>query len=432
MPVLDPAITSVCAHRRWDSRGRPTVEVVVSASVARGRGIAPAGASTGSAEALDRRDGGPRFGGYGVDDALLAVNGRIAPALIGLDVSDQDACDAAIEALDPSAGFATLGGNAAVATSLAIAHASADLAGVPLWRLIDPDAARMPVPEVQIFGGGAHAHRRLDLQDLMVVPHGAGTFAEALDWAAEVYRAAGLRLEERGAIGGVADEGGWWPDFSTNAHALEALTQAIERSGLRPGQDASISVDVASTQLLADGRYHLHLEETSYDRARWCALVLSWLDDFPIVSIEDPCAEEDAEGMAMVVAGAGLVQVVGDDFLVTDAGRIAVSAEQGTATAALIKPNQAGTLTRARAALVTAHRNGMSAIVSARSGETEDVTVAHLAVGWRAGGIKVGSITRGERTAKWNELLRIEEDLGGAATFAGADGLKPPNPNTSS
>jgi len=427
MTPADSTIVAVSGHRRWDSRGRPTVEVLVQTGAGRGRAIAPAGASTGSGEALDRRDGGTRFGGLGVEDAVETVNALIGPALVGLDADDQAACDAAMELLDGSAQFERLGGNAVVATSLAVAHAAAAAAGVPLWQHLGPGATVLPLPEIQIFGGGAHAHRRLDLQDLMIVPHGAGSFAEALEWTADVYRAAGRQLGQRGALGGVADEGGWWPEFATNAHAIEALVEAIEGAGLTPGRDVSISIDVAATQLFDQGRYHLRLENASYDRPGWCRLVLSWLDAFPIVSIEDPCAETDDEGMATIVAAAGNRQIVGDDFLVTDAARIAASAAAGTTTAALIKPNQAGTLTRARGALDAAHRCRLSTIVSARSGESEDVSVAHLAVGWGSGGVKVGSITRGERTAKWNELLRIEESIGSAATFAGISGLAPPS-----
>src|SRR4051812_1409515 len=257
----DATVVSVSGHRRWDSRGRPTVEVVVSTGSGSGRAIAPAGASTGSGEALDRRDGGSRFGGFGVEDAVQAVNAVIAPALVGLDARDQTACDAAMESLDGSPQFDSLGGNAVVATSLAVAHAAAAAAGVPLWQHLDPRATVLPLPEIQIFGGGAHAHRRLDLQDLMIVPHGARSFAEGLEWTAEVYLAAGRRLGQRGAIGGVADEGGWWPEFASNAQVIEALVEAIEAAGLVAGRDVSISIDVASTQLFDNGRYHLRLED---------------------------------------------------------------------------------------------------------------------------------------------------------------------------
>ncbi|MEB8340737.1 phosphopyruvate hydratase [Streptomyces endophyticus] len=420
------SISAVTGHPRWDSRGRPTVEVVVrTGDGSVGRALAPAGASTGSGEAVDLRDGGPAHGGYGVDRAVDRVNGPIAAALKGLDAADQAGADAALEAADGTAGFAHLGGNATVATSLAVAQAAAAASGLPLWRALNPAARRLPLPEVQIFGGGAHAHGRLDVQDLMVVPYGAGSFAEAYAWCNDVYRAAGELLDRRGARAGVADEGGWWPAFDSNEAALSALTEAIEAAGRAPGDEIGISLDIAATQL-ADGAggYLLRREERRFDRDGWCELLLGWLDRYPVVSIEDPFAEDDPVGMAaLTTAVAGRVQVIGDDFLVTDAARVHSAADTGACTAVLVKPNQAGTLTRARAALDAAHARGLTAIVSARSGETEDVAVAHLAVGWGSGGVKVGSVTRGERTAKWNELLRIEEELGVDARFAGRSGL---------
>jgi enolase len=433
-------ITAVTGHRRWDSRGRPTVEAVVrTAGGAVGRGLAPAGASTGSAEAVDLRDGGAAHGGYGVRRAVAMVDGAVAKALIGLDAADQSAADAALERADGTGDFSRIGGNAAVAASLAVARAAADARGLPLWRsLAGADAHRLPLPEIQIFGGGAHAHGRLDIQDLMVVPVGAGSFAEAYDWANDVYRSAGAILEARGARAGVADEGGWWPAFDSNDEALRTLTAAIEAAGYAPGEQVAISLDIAATQL-AEGsgrarRYLLRREEREFDRDGWGALLLDWIDRYPIASIEDPFAEDDAEGMASFTAAVGgssggagrvgRVQVIGDDFLVTDAARVRAAAEAGACTAVLVKPNQAGTLTRARAALDAAGECGLAAVVSARSGETEDTAVAHLAVGWGSGGVKVGSVTRGERTAKWNELLRIEEELGDLSAFAGRAGLR--------
>lgn len=417
-------IVSITGHRRWDSRARPTVEVVVRTADAEGRSLAPAGASTGSGEAVDLRDGGDAFGGLDVRDAVAHVGERIAPALIGLDVTDQTGVDEALERLDGSPSFASLGGNAAVATSMAVAHAAAAATGRPLWRMLSPDATRMPVPEIQIYGGGAHAHRRVDVQDFLVAPVGATSFAEALDWTAEIHRAAGAWLDRRGRLAGVAEEGGWWPAFDRNEEVLDALVDSIVDAGLRPGVDVGISLDIAATQLFHDGRYRLGRDDIAYDTAEWCEVVCRWLDRYPVVSIEDVFAEHDHDGMAMLTARVGArVQVVGDDLLVTSADRVRDAAGRGTANAVLIKPNQAGTLSRARAALDAASDVGFTRIVSARSGETEDVTVAHLAVGWQADGVKVGSITRGERTAKWNELLRIEESLGDRATYAGRSAL---------
>jgi enolase len=415
-------ITAVRGHRRWDSRGRPTVEVTVRAGGAVGRALAPAGASTGSGEAVDLRDRGEAYGGYDVTRAVANVNGDIAAALAGLEVTDQAAVDARLEEADGTAGFARLGGNAAVATSMAVAHAAAASRNLPLWRYLNPAATRLPLPEIQIFGGGAHAGGRVDLQDFLVVPLAAGSFREALDWAAEIYRSAGTLLDEPA---GVADEGGWWPAFDGNADALDALVAAIEAAGLTPGDQVGVAVDVAAGQFGGGGTYRLRRDGRTHDTAGWCEVLLGWLERYPIVSIEDPFAEDDPEGMAMLTAAVGdRVQVVGDDFLVTDAARVRAAAAARTATTVLIKPNQAGTLTRARAALDAAAEVGFGAIVSARSGETEDVTIAHLAVGWGGDGLKVGSMTRGERTAKWNELLRIEEDLGSAARYAGRSGLR--------
>jgi enolase len=413
-------IVAVSGHRRWDSRARPTVEVVVRTSTAEGRALAPAGASTGSGEALDLRDGGPAFAGLDVQRAVRNVTERIAPALLGLDAADQAAVDGVLDGLDESPTFAGLGGNAAVATSLAVAHAAAAATGEPLWRRLAPEATALPVPEIQIFGGGAHAHRRVDVQDFLVVPAGAASFAEALDWTSEIHRAAGRWLDQRGRLAGVAEEGGWWPAFDRNEEALEALVAAITDAGLGPGSDVGISLDIAATQLWHDGAYRLGRDAVAYDRTQWCDVLCGWVDSYPIVSIEDAFAEHDDGGMAMLHRRVGdRVQLVGDDLLVTSAARVRDAARKQTANAVLIKPNQAGTLTRTAEAVAAAAEVGFGTIVSARSGETEDVSVAHLAVGWQADGVKVGSITRGERTAKWNELLRIEESLGDRAAYAG-------------
>ena len=408
------AISSVKARRVWDSRARPTVEVEVALSGgARGRAIAPAAASRGSGEAVDLRDGGEAFGGYGVERAVAAVNGEIATALSGLDACDQQGADRCLIALDGTADKSRLGGNALVAASMAVAYAAAAAQGVPLWRHLAGDAEPvMPLPEIQIFGGGAHAARRVDIQDFMAIAVGASEYGEALDWTAEIYRAAGAIMAERGLLGGTADEGGYWPAFDGNEQALETLVEAIDRAGLAPGEQVAISLDIAASEFGADGRYRLARNGEELDTDGMCDLLGGWIARFPIVSVEDPLAEDDFDGLAAFTRAFGArVQVIGDDALVSDAARVTEAAAAGACNAVLLKPNQAGTLTECRAALDAARAAGYGAVVSARSGETEDVTVVHLALGWGVRQLKVGSIAHGERTAKWNEGLRIAETL---------------------
>jgi enolase len=420
------AITGVRGRRVWDSRGWPTVEAEVAlAGGARGRAIAPAGASRGTNEAVDLRDGGARLGGLDVGRAVANVNGPIAQALAGMDAREQAAIDAALVALDGTDDKSRLGGNALVGTSLAVLHAAAAAEGLPLYRyLAGAGPVRLPLPQIQIFGGGAHAGRRVDIQDFMVMPLGATDFAAALEMAAEVYRAAGDLLRAAGKLAGVADEGGWWPAFGTNEEALDWLVRAIERAGLVPGGDAAIALDIAASEFGRGGRYRLGLEGRELDSDALIELLLDWIGRYPIASIEDPLAEDDADGFARFTRTVGdRVQVVGDDFLVTSAPRVAAAAASGACNAVLVKPNQAGTVTEAKAALDAAKRAGWATIVSARSGETEDVSVVHLAVGWDAAQLKVGSFARGERMAKWNEGLRIADAEGGRAGYAGRSAL---------
>jgi enolase len=413
-------ITRVHGRRVWDSRGRPTLEAEVTlAGGARGRAIAPAGASTGSGEALDLRDGGSAFGGYDVCRALAGIGGEIAGALEGLDAAEQEMVDTRLIELDGTPEKRRLGANACVAVSMANAHATAAAAGLPLWQYLKPEGAALPLPEIQIFGGGAHAGRRVDIQDFMVVCPGASSFAEALDWTAEVYRAAGLLMAEAGTLQGVADEGGFWPAFSSNEQALEVLVRAIERAGYRPLEQVAIALDVAASEFGRGGRYRLGLEARELDTDGMIALLLGWIGTYPIVSVEDPLAEDDLEGAAAFTrAIGGRAQVVADDLAVTDPARVRELAAAGTADTLLIKPNQRGTLSEAKAAWDAARAAGWGGIVSARSGETEDVTIVHLAVGWGAPQLKVGSFARSERMAKWNEALRIEEALGAGARLA--------------
>jgi len=423
---VSTAITRIHARRVFDSRGRPTVEAEVAlAGGASGRAIAPAGASRGTREAVDLRDGGQRFGGFDVAIAIANVGGPIARALAGCDALDQAGCDARMIELDGTPNKANLGGNATVAVSMAIAQAAAAAQRVPLFRHLAGDQpVTLPLPEIQIFGGGAHAGRRIDIQDLMVMPVGAWSFADALAIVGEVYRAAGEIMAEQGRLAGVADEGGFWPAFDSNAQALETLVRAIERAGLQPGADVAISLDIAASEFGRDGVYQLGLDGRKLDRDALAEMLLGWLDRYPIASIEDPFAEDDRVGwVAFMRACAGRVQVIGDDYLVTSAARVDAAALDQACNAVLVKPNQAGTLTETLAAVAAARRHGFATIVSARSGESEDVTIAHLAVGWSAGQLKVGSFARGERTAKWNEVLRIEEALGDKVRFAGAQAL---------
>lgn len=413
------AIERVIGRRVWDSRGRPTVEVETHlASGAVGRAIAPAGASTGSAEAVDLRDGGQRFGGWDVSKAVQGVGTEIGPRLRGLDAADQAAVDVALIALDGTPNKSRLGGNAIVATSMSVAHAAAQNAGLPLWRYLAGDRpVHLPLPEIQIFGGGAHAGRRVDVQDFMIVAAGASTYAEALDWTAEVYASAGKLMSEAGLLAGVADEGGFWPMFASNSEALDMLVRAIERAGFRPGEQVAISLDIAASQFGKAGHYRLGLEQRELDSDAMSELLLGWLRKYPIVAIEDPLAEDDGPGIARFTALTKQVAVVGDDFLATNASRIHAAAAAGACNTALIKPNQAGTLTETKAAFDAALKANWNAIVSARSGETEDVTIVHLAVGWGAHLLKVGSFARSERMAKWNEGLRIAEALEGQGSL---------------
>ncbi len=420
------AIATVRARRVFDSRGRPTIEAdVVLADGTIGRASAPAGASRGSREAVDLRDGGDRFGGFGVRDAIANVEGPIAAAIVGRDALDQADVDERIAACDGTPNKARLGGNATVAASIAVAQAAAAAQCVPLWRhLAGGHPVSLPLPEIQIFGGGAHAARRIDIQDLMVMPIGAQSFDDALCVVAEIYRAAGELLAEEGKLAGVADEGGYWPTFASNEEALETLVRAIERAGSRPGDDVAIALDIAASEFGRDGVYRLALDGHELDRDGMAEMLGRWIDRYPIASIEDPFTEDDRLAwIAFAAAFGSRVQIVGDDYLTTNAARVDAAAIDHACNAVLVKPNQAGTLSEAHTALAAGKRAGFGTIVSARSGETEDVAIAHLAVGWSAGQLKVGSFARGERMAKWNEVLRIEQSLGSDAVFAGADAL---------
>jgi enolase len=427
-PMSSHLIQSVRGYRIWDSRGRPTVEVEITlANGIVGRGLAPAGASRGSHEAVDLRDGGSRDGGFGVQQAVANVNGEIAQALVGLDAADQAGCDAVLIRLDGTPTKSRLGGNAVVATSMALLDVTARNLGLPVWELLRHQGGdrevRMPLPQIQIFGGGAHASRRTDIQDFLVMPVGAQTFDEALCMVGDVYRAAGDEMDRRGRRHGVADEGGWWPDFDSNEQALEVLATSIDKAGYGNGE-VMICLDIASSEFGRDGRYKLGLGEVEYDRDGWMAQLVEWLHRYPIISMEDPFAEDDEVGMRMFTREMGQrIQIIGDDFLVTNAARVEAAAAGGCCNAVLLKPNQAGTITETVAALRAAQKLGWGTVVSARSGETECALISHLSIGWDAGQLKVGSFTRSERMVKWNEALRIERQGRHLRGYAGAGAL---------
>ena len=417
------AIKSIFGRRVWDSRGRPTVEAeVILNDGSLGRAIAPAGASKGSREALELRDGGARFGGLDVMQAIEHVNGEISTALVGTQADNQSVLDQALIDLDGTLNKSRLGANATLAVSMAAAHAMAAASGMPLYRYLgNGKIGRLPMPQIQIFGGGAHAGRRVDVQDFMVVCTGATNFAQALEWTAEVYRHAGLLMAQRGSLFGVADEGGWWPDFSSNEQALEMLILAIERAGFIPGDQVAIALDIAASEFGQQGQYRLGLESRELDSDGMIEMLLRWVEKYPIVSIEDPLAEDDPVGFSRFTKAIGhRLQIVGDDFLVSNSSLIREAANLGAANTVLLKPNQRGTLSETLEAWKVAQELGYSAIVSARSGETEDTTIVDLAIGWNVGQLKVGSFARSERMVKWNHALRIEEQLGAQARFAGS------------
>jgi enolase len=417
-------VDSVRAREILDSRGNPTVEVDVWLDDgALGRAAVPSGASTGKHEALELRDGEPgRFGGKGVLKAVANVHDAIAPALVGMDAYEQRAVDRALLALDGSDDKSTLGANAVLGVSLAVAKAAADSQGLPLWRSLGgPNAHVLPTPMLNVINGGAHADNELELQEFMLMPVGAASFSEGLRWGAECFHALKGILRDKGLSTAVGDEGGFAPQLATGAEALELLLRAIEAAGLEPGGEVALAMDPAVSELATgDGRYRLEgADRTADDMVGfWSGL----LDRFPIVSIEDPLGEDDWQGWAALVEAAGArTQLVGDDLFVTNVERLERGIRERSANAILVKVNQIGTLTETLDAIALAQRSRFGVVVSHRSGETEDTTIADIAVAMNAGQIKAGAPSRGERTAKFNQLLRIEEQLGDDARFAGAD-----------
>jgi len=415
-------IARVDARQVLDSRGNPTVEVEVGLRLgARGRAAVPSGASTGRFEAVELRDGGARWEGKGVARAVANARGEIAEAVKGIDARDQRALDEAMIELDGTPNKSRLGANAILGVSLAAAHAQAAEEGVGLYRYLGGEAARvLPVPMMNVLNGGAHADNKLDFQEFMVVPVGAASFSECLRMGAEVFHELKRTLHERGLATAVGDEGGFAPDLSSNEEALEMLLAGIQAAGYEPGEQVAIALDPASSELFSDGSYKLEHEGRELAPDELCSYWAGLAERYPIVSIEDGMAEEDWAGWKLLTERlAGGVQLVGDDLFVTNTQRLQRGIEEGVANSILIKVNQIGTLTETLAAIELARKAGYSAVMSHRSGETEDVTIADLAVATGCGQIKTGAPSRSDRVAKYNQLLRIEEQLAGDAVYPG-------------
>ena len=424
-------ITDVRGREIIDSRGNPTVEADVRLhSGAVGRAAVPSGASTGSREAVELRDGDPRrFLGKGVLRAVANVNGELKRAVLGADATDQAAVDARLIAADGTESKSRLGANALLAVSLAVAHAVAREKGLPLYRYIAGARTEftLPVPMMNIINGGAHANNSLDIQEFMILPVGAPTFSAAVRSGAEVFHALKKLLNAQGLSTSVGDEGGFAPNLPSNAAALELILEAIAKAGYVPKRDVWLGLDAASTEFYKDGRYVLEAESLSLDAAGFTAYLAKLATDYPILSIEDGMAEGDWDGWALLTARLGKThQLVGDDLFVTNTKILAEGIGKGIANAILIKPNQIGTLTETLAAIRMASEAKYAAVISHRSGETEDATIADLAVGTSATQIKTGSMSRSDRIAKYNQLLRIEEGLGAAARYAGAEAFSVP------
>ncbi len=416
-----PIIEQIAAREILDSRGNPTVEVEVALiDGTTARAAVPSGASTGEHEAVELRDGGSRYGGKGVQKAVEGVLDAIAPAVIGLAADDQRLVDQALVDLDGTPGKSRLGANAILGVSLAVAKAAADSADLPLFRYLGgPNAHILPVPMLNILNGGAHADTGVDVQEFMVAPIGAATFKEGLRWGAEVYHALKAVLKKQGLATGLGDEGGFAPDVAGTRAALDLILSAIESTGFAPGSQIALALDVAATEF-HDSATGYRFENENRTAAQMTEFYRSLLDGYPLVSIEDPLSEDDWDGWVELTAAIGdRVQIVGDDLFVTNPERLEEGIERGAANALLVKVNQIGTLTETLDAVTLAHNSGYRTMMSHRSGETEDTTIADLAVAVGSGQIKTGAPARSERVAKYNQLLRIEEALGDAARYAG-------------
>jgi enolase len=415
------SIEAVHARQILDSRGNPTVEVeVVLDDGSVGRAGVPSGASTGAFEAVELRDGDAEYGGKGVTKAVDAVTEEIQDELLGHEADDQRLVDQALIDLDRTPGKSRLGANAIIGVSMAVARAAADSAGLQLFRYLGgPNGHVLPVPMMNILNGGAHADSNVDVQEFMIAPIGAPTFTEALRWGTETYHALKAVLKQHGLSTGVGDEGGFAPNLETNRAALDLIVEAIGKAGYTPGRDIALALDVAATELYDDGAYHF--EGKAQSAAEMSAIYAEWAASYPVVSIEDPLAEEDWAGWQAFTATVGdRVQVVGDDLFVTNPERLRRGIAEKSANALLVKVNQIGTVSETSDAISLAHRAGFACMISHRSGETDDTFIADLAVATNAGQIKTGAPARGERVAKYNQLLRIEEHLADAASYAGA------------
>jgi enolase len=416
-------ISDVYAREVLDSRGNPTVEVEVRLeSGALGRAIVPSGASTGAHEAVELRDGDKnRYLGKGVLKAVDNVNTIIAPEIIGYDSIEQVVIDQKLIELDGTHNKGKLGANAILAVSIAVARAAAEALDVPLYTYLGGfNAKTLPVPMLNIINGGAHADNNVDVQEFMILPVGASTFAEALRTGAEIFHSLKGVLKAKGLNTAVGDEGGFAPNFGSNEEAITTVIEAIEKAGFKPGVDVFLGMDVASTEFFKDGKYHLEGEGKSYTPAEFVDLLASWADKYPIITIEDGCSEDDWEGWKLLTEKlGGKIQLVGDDLFVTNTERLANGIEKGIGNSILVKVNQIGTLTETFDAIEMAKRAGYTAVISHRSGESEDSTIADIAVATNAGQIKTGAPSRSDRVAKYNQLLRIEDRLGSTAIYAG-------------
>jgi enolase len=420
------SIEHVVGREVIDSRGNPTVEVeVYLASGAEGRAIVPSGASTGQFEAVELRDGGDRYGGKGVEGAVDHVNGEIRAALLGFDGVEQREVDRQMLDLDGTANKGRLGANAILGVSLAVAKAAADELGLPLYRYVGGTNAHvLPVPMLNVLNGGAHADNNVDFQEFMVMPVGAASFREALRWGVETYHVLKGVLHDRGLSTAVGDEGGFAPDLGSNEEALQLLVEAIDKAGFTPGDDIALALDVASSEFFADGRYALAGEGRQLDVAEMVGMLADLSGKYPIVSIEDGCDEQDWDGWAQLTRAVGdRVQLVGDDLFVTNVERLQRGIDAGVANSILVKVNQIGSLSETLDTVALASRAAYTSVMSHRSGETEDTTIAELAVATNCGQIKTGAPARSDRVAKYNQLLRIEDDLGEQAEFRGRAAL---------
>lgn len=417
-------IADVYAREVLDSRGNPTVEVeVYLESGAMGRAIVPSGASTGAHEAIELRDGDKgRYLGKGVEKAVNNVNEIIAPELIGLDALDQVGIDSKMIELDGTPNKAKLGANAILAVSMATARAAAEALDIPLYVYLGGfNAKQLPVPMMNIINGGEHADNNVDVQEFMILPVGAPSFKEALRTGAEIFHHLKSVLKDKGLNTAVGDEGGFAPNLSSNEEAIQTIIAAIERAGYKPGEDVFLGMDVASTEFFKDGKYHLEGEGKSYTSAEFVDLLASWVDKYPILTIEDGCSEDDWEGWKLLTEKLGnRVQLVGDDLFVTNTERLSRGIDEHIGNSILIKVNQIGTLTETFDAIEMAKRAGYTAVISHRSGESEDSTIADIAVATNAGQIKTGAPSRTDRVAKYNQLLRIEDELAYVAQYAGS------------